>query len=172
MSQSDHFFADKRAVAGSAPARRVRDVALVILFLVVVCLTVLFLRLFTATSGSMTYIDWSESVRIESDGSTEPISTDVMSDSTTLEGTFRFTGTLPGGLPEGHLLFETSGLAMTVTLNGEEIWNSSVTTDRELASFAGGDRAASRRRVRGACRDVRGHRRRQCAVPAARALRT
>lgn len=137
MSQSDHFFADKRAVAGSAPARRVRDVALVILFLVVVCLTVLFLHLFTATSESMTYIDWSESVRIEPDGSTEPISTDVMSDSTTLEGTFRFTGALPGGLPEGHLLFETSGLAMTVTLNGEEIWNSSVTTDRELASFAG-----------------------------------
>ena len=37
---------------------------------------------------------------------------------------FRFTAILPEGLGSGYLMFETSGLELSVSLNGEEIYSS------------------------------------------------
>ena len=110
------------------PMRRSIRWLLPALFLLVCGLTVWFLHLFTVENGSMVYIDWTESAHIGEDGSEEPFDTTVIADTTELEGTFRFVGTLPEGLPDGELLFETSGLSITLELDGVEIWSSSSTT--------------------------------------------
>ncbi len=111
------------------------------LFLLVCGLTVWFLHLFTVENGSMVYIDWTGSVHIGKDGSEEPFDATVIMDTTELEGTFRFIGTLPEGLPDGELLFETSGLSITLELDGVKIRGSSSTTAAEPPAWR---RASSR----------------------------
>lgn len=120
------------------PMRRSIRWLLPALFLLVCGLTVWFLHLFTVENGSMVYIDWTGSVHIGKDGSEEPFDATVIMDTTELEGTFRFIGTLPEGLPDGELLFETSGLSITLELDGVEIWSSSSTTAAGTPGMAQG----------------------------------
>lgn len=79
------------------------------LFLAAAVAVIAFLHLFTQVNESMTFINWDTSVRVLPDGSEQPVSDDVYSDTTALSGTYRFSGTLPEGLGEGSLLFETAG---------------------------------------------------------------
>ena len=72
----------------------------------------------------MSYITWDSSVCILPDGSEEPFSSDVSSNSTDLSGTYRFTGTLPDMQEAGDLVFETTGLSVTLALDNEVIWQS------------------------------------------------
>lgn len=96
-----------------------------LLFLVLCAAVIWFLHLFTVTDEAITYIDWQSAVQIAEDGTETPYPLD---DSVTTmpeqEGTFRFTATLPAGLDRGYLLFETSGLELSMSLNGEEIYSS------------------------------------------------
>ena len=47
-----------------------------------------------------------------------------------------FTGTLPENPLSGSLLFETSGLEISLALNGNEIWNSHLSSPLENADLA------------------------------------
>ena len=84
-----------------------------------------FLHLFTVVDQEMTYIDWTAAVRLDGDGQEEPLDLTSYSDQTELSGIYRFTGELPQGLPAGYLLFETSGAAITLSLNSQVLWESS-----------------------------------------------
>ncbi len=107
-----------------------------ILFLLLCGVTVWFLRLFTVTDTSMQYIDWESTVRIESDGTETPFSFDYYSNTTDLQGTFRFTGTLPENRSEGYLLFEIGGAELSLALNGKTIYQSHTAVPNEIASLS------------------------------------
>lgn len=94
------------------------------LFLIAAIAVIGFLHLFTKVDETMTFINWDSSVHVLTDGTEEQIADDVYRDSTMLSGTYRFTGVLPEGLGEGSLLFETNGASLTLSLNGEIIWQS------------------------------------------------
>lgn len=94
------------------------------LFLAASVAVIGFLHLFTQVDQSMTFINWDTSVRILPDGTEQLVSDDEYSNTTDLSGTYRFSGTLPEGLGEGSLLFETVGASLTLSLNGEIIWRS------------------------------------------------
>lgn len=94
------------------------------LFLAAAVAVIAFLHLFTQVDESMTFINWDTSVQVLPDGSEQPVSDDVYSDTTAFSGTYRFSGTLPEGLGEGSLLFETAGASLTLSLNGDTIWHS------------------------------------------------
>lgn len=93
---------------------------------------------FTQVDKSMTFINWDTSVHVLPDGTGQPISEDVYSNTTDLSGTYRFTGVLPEGLGEGSLLFETTGASLTLSLNGEVIWRSESSHPGETLSMAQG----------------------------------
>ncbi|MGI6270539.1 MAG: sensor histidine kinase [Candidatus Howiella sp.] len=90
------------------------------------CLAVFwFLRLFMATGESAIYINWQSSVQIASDGTEIPY--EPGDDPTNVPesgNTYRFSAILPEGLENGYLQFETSGLELTLYLNGTEIHHS------------------------------------------------
>lgn len=88
------------------------------LFLAAAVAVIAFLHLFTQVDESMTFINWDTSVQVLPDGSEQPVSDAVYSDTTAL------SGTLPEGLGEGSLLFETAGASLTLSLNGDTIWHS------------------------------------------------
>lgn len=96
-----------------------------IIFLGVCAGIIYFLHLFVIERESMAYIDWQSSVRILEDGTEEPFSLDIYSNDTDLTGTYVFTGTLPEEISSGYLLFETTGLSMSLSLNGTEFYQSS-----------------------------------------------
>lgn len=103
--------------------RSIRWIFLILLLAVSAAL-IWFLQLFVQVRDTMQFIEWDSSVQILEDGTSQDFSEDILSTSTDLTGTFRFTGTLPENLPSGALLFETGGLDISLTLNGNEIWNS------------------------------------------------
>ena len=94
------------------------------LFLLAAIAMIWFLHLFVRVDRSMSLIDWDTSVRILPDGTEEPVSFDSYSNTTDLSGTYRFTGTLPQGFGSGDLLFETTGVSLSLTLDGKDIWQS------------------------------------------------
>ncbi|CVI65661.1 hypothetical protein NDGK_00279 [Clostridiales bacterium CHKCI001] len=99
-----------------------------VLFLSVCATVIWFLHLFTVENDSMQEINWQTAVKIESDGTQTPISTNEFSNSTDYSGTYHFTGILPEGLSSGYLLFEISGANLSLSLNGTEIYHSSAVT--------------------------------------------
>lgn len=123
-----------RTPSSTNPARWVFPV----LFLLACGLAIWFLHLFTVVDESPTYIVWDESVVISAEGEEEPIPTDYVTD-TAEEGVYRFVGTLPEGLPAGSLLFEASGLSVTLELDSVEIWSSSAVTPSTTSSMAQAD---------------------------------
>ncbi len=99
------------------------------LLFVLTCVgTVGFLQLFTVVDGSPAYIEWDTSVAVADDGTETPVSSRDISNTTDLEGTYRFTGKLPASLPAGYLLFETSGLSLTLELDGKPVYASTTAT--------------------------------------------
>lgn len=94
------------------------------LFLLFAIAIIWFLHLFVQVDSAMSYITWDSSVCILPDGSEEPFSSDVSSNSTDLSGTYRFAGTLPDMQEAGDLVFETTGLSVTLALDNEVIWQS------------------------------------------------
>lgn len=102
-----------------------------LIFLILCTVTVWFLQSFTESKESeqpVQYIDWQSAVKIEADGSETPYTQEDYANLPEKGDSFRFTALLPTGMDEGNLLFETSGLELTVELNGEQIWNSSAKT--------------------------------------------
>lgn len=106
-----------------------------VIFLLTCAGVVWFLHLFTIADENMTYINWDSSVQIMDDGSEVPFRTDEYNNMTELSGVYRFTGQLPAGLQDGSLLFEVSGLSLTLQLNGTEIYRSSSAPPQDLASM-------------------------------------
>ncbi len=94
------------------------------LFLLAAAAMIWFLHLFVKVDRSMSLIDWTSAVRVLPDGAEEPVFFDSSSNTTDLSGTYRFTGTLPEGLGRGSLLFETTGVSLSLTLDGKDIWQS------------------------------------------------
>lgn len=84
-------------------------------------------------NGHMEYITWDSSVRILSDGTEVPFETNTYSNTSDAKGSYRFSSHLPEGLPEGSLIFETSGCSVTLYLNGTEIYRSSAATSQDVA---------------------------------------
>lgn len=96
-----------------------------LIFLLLCAVVIWFLHLFTVTDKNITYIKWQSAVQIAEDGAETPYALD--GSITTMpeqNGTFRFVADLPDGLGSGYLLFETSGLELSMSLNGEEIYSS------------------------------------------------
>ncbi len=106
-------------------------------FLVLCAAVFWFLHLFTTTDKTMTYIDWQSGVQIAQDGTETPY--DALREYTNtpeFDGAFRFTTTLPEGLGVGSLLFETSGLELSLSLNGEELYSSAATLPAETPGMS------------------------------------
>lgn len=96
-----------------------------LIFLALCAAVIWFLRLFTVTDKEMTYIDWQSAVQIGEDGAETPYALDdAFTTMPEQDRSFRFTAILPEGLGSGYLMFETSGLELSVSLNGEEIYSS------------------------------------------------
>ena len=96
-----------------------------VVFLILCAAVFWSLYLFTTTDKTMTYIDWQSGVQIAQDGTETPY--DHLGEYTNIpgqSGAFRFTATLPEGLGTGYLLFETSGLELSLSLNGGELYSS------------------------------------------------
>lgn len=74
----------------------------------------------------MQYINWQSGVKIQEDGAEAPYTPEDYLVLPEVNETYRFTAPLPAEMDDGNLLFETTGLELTVTLNGEEIWRSAV----------------------------------------------
>ena len=104
------------------------------LFLIAAAAVIWFLALFVKTDKAMFHLDWDSSVQIMPDGTEEPFSLDVYGNLGDYSGTYRFSGTLPEGLGSGELLFETSGLSLSLSLNGETIWQSHAASFSEAYS--------------------------------------
>ena len=97
-----------------------------VVFLLLCATVVWFLHLFTVTDETITYIDWQSAVQIVQDGTQTPYELDGSVTATPeQEGTFCFVASLPGDLGCGYLMFETSGLDLTMSLNGKDIFSSS-----------------------------------------------
>ena len=94
------------------------------LFLIAAVTVIWFLALFIKTDQTVSYIDWDSAAEILPDGTEEPVSLNVYGNQGDYTGSYRFCGTLPEGLGSGELLFETAGLSLTLSLNGETIWQS------------------------------------------------
>lgn len=106
-------------------------------FLALCVAVIWFLHLFTVADDTIQYIDWQSAVRIGADGTETPYALDgTVTNMPDQEGSFRFTAVLPEGLGEGKLCFETSGLALSVTLNGETIYSSSVVLPEDMLGLA------------------------------------
>lgn len=106
------------------------------LFLLAAAAVLWFLQLFTQVPVTMKYIDWQTSVSVAADGTERAFQPESYGNSGIFSGTYRFSGKLPENLPDGHLLFETNGLDLTLSLNGETLWQSRVS-----AQDAGGEMA-------------------------------
>lgn len=107
-----------------------------VFFLICVVLIIWFLHLFTQTSENVAYINWETSLQIGPDGSTRPFTSDITDNTTEISGTYCFTGTLPEGLPSGSLVFETSGLDLSLSLDGKVVWQSRAEDDNLLMAQA------------------------------------
>ena len=101
------------------------------LFLAAAIAVIWILQLFIQVDDNVTYINWDSSVQIMSDGTEQDFSVDSYTNVPDFNGTYRFTGQLPEGLPAGSLLFETTGLDLTVNLDGRTIWQSQTTNNTE-----------------------------------------
>ena len=106
-----------------------------VLFLLICTGVIWFLHLFTVSEETMTYMNWDSSVQVMEDGTEVPFSIDSYSNMSEMTGTYRFTGQLPEGLTDGSLLFEVSGLSLTLDINGTEVYRSSSAPPQELASM-------------------------------------
>ena len=109
-----------------------------VLFLAAAIAVAGFLLLFTQVDRSMVFINWDTSVQVLPDGTEQPVSEDMYSNTTDRFGTYRFTGVLPEGLGEGSLLFETTGASLTLSLNGGVIWRSESSNPGGALSMAQG----------------------------------
>ena len=98
------------------------------LFLLICAGMIWALHRFVVVNGHMEYITWDSSVQILSDGTEVPFETNTYSNISDAKGSYRFSSHLPEGLPEGSLIFETSGCSVTLSLNGTEIYRSSAAT--------------------------------------------
>lgn len=96
-----------------------------LVFLALCAAVIWFLQLFTASDQPITYLEWTSGVEIAEDGTETPYAIDTYTNTPAESGTFRFTTTLPAGLGEGYLLFETSGLELTLCLDGKTVYTSS-----------------------------------------------
>ena len=106
------------------------------LFVIAVAAVIWFLQLFTQVDVSMQSINWTTSVQVMSDGTEQPFEWDSYSNTSEISGTYRFSGNLPDGLPAGSLVFETAGATISLCLNGETIYQSSVTQTEGALSMA------------------------------------
>lgn len=106
------------------------------LFVIVVAAVIWFLQLFTQVDVSMQYINWTTSVQVMPDGTEQPLKWESYSNASEINGTYRFSGNLPDGLPAGSLVFETAGATISLCLNGETIYQSSVTQTEGTLSMA------------------------------------
>ena len=96
-----------------------------LVFLLLCAAVIWFLHLFTTTDESLTYIDWQSCVQIAPDGTEIPCEPeDAAADVPEPGDAYRFSAVLPQGLENGYLQFETSGLELTLYLNGTEIHHS------------------------------------------------
>lgn len=116
--------------------RRLTRWACPILFLIL-CITVFwFLHLFTVVDDSMQYIDWTSSVEVMPDGTEEPFIWENYSNTTELSGTYRFSGKLPRRHSPGNLLFEITGAELSLSINGEELYHSSVSSQADTYNLS------------------------------------
>lgn len=87
-----------------------------------------FLHLFTQVPVTMEYVNWQTSASVDEDGTLHEWNGDNYGNSGEISGSYRFSGTLPENLPEGHLLFETAGMDLSLELNGEVLYQSRVSS--------------------------------------------
>ncbi|OUN33913.1 hypothetical protein B5G27_10575 [Lachnoclostridium sp. An76] len=106
------------------------------LFVTAAAFIIWFLHLFTQVNVSMQYIDWTDSVQVMPDGTEQPFEWDSYSNTSEITGIYRFYGSLPSDLPSGSLLFETNGAVISLTLDGEPIYQSNVAQTYEAVSMA------------------------------------
>lgn len=116
--------------------KRITYILCPLIFLALCAAVIWFLQMFTVSDETMTYIGWESAVRVEEDGTEQPIEIHGLTNMPETEGTFRFTGALPGGLTDGYLLFETAGMELTLYLDGEEFYASSVSFSENASGIA------------------------------------
>lgn len=116
--------------------KRITYILCPLIFLALCAAVIWFLQMFTVSDETMTYIGWESAVRVEEDGTEQPIEIPELTNTPEAEDKFRFTGALPGGLTDGYLLFETADMELTLYLDGEEVYSSSVALSESNSGIA------------------------------------
>ena len=107
-------------------------ICLAVFLFLCVC-TMWFLQHFTEADMSVQCIDWQSSVKINADNS----ETELDYSKTPEKGDrFRFETVIPANDEYGNLNFETAGLALTVSINGEKVWESEAVVPEDAANQA------------------------------------
>lgn len=96
----------------------------ILLFLLMCAGVILFLRAFTAAEDSIFYLEWQSAAVVSADGEEVPF--DPLASAPALgEGeAYRFATALPEREEELWLVFEVTGGALTVWVDGQEIFRS------------------------------------------------
>ena len=108
----------------------------ILLFLLMCAGVILFLRAFTAAEDSIFYLEWQSAAVVSADGEEVPF--DPLASAPALgEGeAYRFATALPEREEELWLVFEVTGGALTVWVDGQEIFRSAAAS-RSLADGQG-----------------------------------
>ena len=92
-----------------------------VLFLALCISMVCFLQNFTKSDTSIQYLEWQTACKVEIDGSETELDYSVPPEK---GEQFHLETDIPSSSEYGNLVFETSGLNMTVSIDGKEVWQS------------------------------------------------
>lgn len=90
-------------------------------FLILCVGIIWFLQFFAEADLNIQYINWESAVKLEADGTETDID---YSEKPEIGDRFRLEAVLPASGEYVNLLFEITGLELSVTLNGQEVWRS------------------------------------------------
>lgn len=90
-------------------------------FLILCVGIIWFLQYFAEADFKIRYINWDSAVKLEADGTESDIDYSAAPE---VGERFRLEAVIPASAEYGNLLFETTGLELSVTLNGQEVWRS------------------------------------------------
>lgn len=107
----------------------------ILAFLLLAAAVLLFLHAFTRAEDGVRYLEWSSAAVVSGAGTGEGRAFSPLGEAPALEEGeyYRFSTTLPERAGEQELLFELSGMELTLRLDGRELFYSAAPADAELS---------------------------------------
>ena len=97
----------------------------VLSFLIVCALVLLFFAPLTETDGSLTYLEWDSGAVVAADGDVTPIDLQSAQPELPEGAAYRFTAVLPERGETMYLVMDTTGAAISLTLDGAPMYDAS-----------------------------------------------